>query len=663
MKHDITTPLFHGLSTRLLLWFLLLSLLPLAVLGFSSYYNAKISMQHEATIKLVSIARFKAQQLEGYFTNISKSLIALSRSGSVLGALPAAEIAFKDGGVLSQNYIAVERTYRPLLSHYAQTDENHDLFLISTDGDIVFTLAREKDLGTNLMTGPYQDSVLAKLFAEVMYTHNVGVSGFDFYKPSNKLAGFIATPVFKRNKLVGVLALQVNMNQINRLAIDYSGLGSTGETVLAARDANELMFLTQLRFDAQAAFKRTTEIGSTLALPMQQALQGSGGKGFSTDYRGVNVLAVWQYLPHTRLGMVIKMDITEAFADVDRLTEISLLIALLTVIAVIIAALFISKSLAAPIGRLTNAIRDIEHGDYSGRIKTDSSDEIGELATAFNSMADSLDHQRQQVLVKTAQIKKRSATLAAANEEIKSFAYIVSHDLRSPLVNMKGFSTELQFTLTEINEIITQCSDRLEPDEREEMLRLINEDAPESMQFISTSVDKMDNMLTAILKLSRFGRRELQFEDIDLKAVCNEMLNSLKHQIEAMQTQIHMEELPTIYNDRLVIEQIMGNLLGNAVKYLSPERPGEIHISSSSSNAGITITVSDNGYGIGEDEKDKVFQIFRRGKHTEMKGEGMGLAYVQTLVRAQDGNITFESIENEGSRFIVYLPINKQGKE
>ncbi|PJA32379.1 MAG: hypothetical protein CO187_04305 [Zetaproteobacteria bacterium CG_4_9_14_3_um_filter_53_7] len=446
------------------------------------------------------------------------------------------------------------------------------------------------------------------------------------------------------------------MSQINRMAADYTGLGSTGETVLAARHESEAVFLTPLRFDPNAALTRSAKLGSELALPMQQALQGSGDKGLSIDYRGKEVLAVWQYLPHTRLGMVVKIDSEEAFASIDRFTNILLIIALLTVIGVVVAGLVVSRSLASPIIRLTEVAEQIASGDYSGRIDIDSTDEIGALASAFNNMTDNIDRQRHQIMDKSDQIEKRSATLSAANEEIKSFAYIVSHDLRSPLVNMKGFTGELKFTLEEITEKIEALEDKLAPTEREAIHRLIAEDIPESMAFISTSVDKMDAMLTAILKLSRLGRRVLQFEQVDLTEICNNALASLAHQIETTHTTVLLENMPIIYNDRMVMEQIMGNLIGNAVKYLATDRPGRIRIYAETNNSGTVIYVEDNGRGISDDEKEKVFQIFRRGKHQDVQGEGMGLAYVQTLARAQNGSISFESEENKGSTFTVYLP-------
>ncbi|MES9883545.1 MAG: transporter substrate-binding domain-containing protein [Sedimenticola sp.] len=255
------------------------------------------------------------------------------------------------------------------------------------------------------------------------------------------------------------------------------------------------------------------------------------------------------------------------------------------------------------------------------------------------------------------QVNYKTVALATANEEIKSFAYIVSHDLRSPLVNLKGFTSELEYSLKEISEKTASIVDKLEPEKRKEVHDLLNDDLPESMRFISTSVDKMDHMLSSILKLSRLGRRVLEFEPIDLHSLCNEILSSLSYIIEQTKTEVVLGNLPVILNDRVVMEQILGNMLDNAVKYLDPNRPGSIVISSKASDSGITLSVKDNGRGIQPHEIEKVFQIFRRGMHQNVAGEGMGLSYVQTLVRAQGGRINFEPAPDFGTVFTIYLPL------
>ncbi|MDX8392024.1 MAG: sensor histidine kinase [Mariprofundaceae bacterium] len=548
----------------------------------------------------------------------------------------------------------------------------HDLLIIAKNGDILHTIANENDAGTNLLTGSYKDSQLASAFRKSQKMLQTHISDVAYYEPSAAQALFIVTPIIYDNQLLGAIAGQVNLDSLVEIFKSHTGLGTTGEIVTGILRGDSA-YLEPLKNMSSTSFNLKIPMGASKAKPMQKALQGNVGCAFDVDYRQIDVLAAWGYIPELQMGIAVKIDAEELLAPVRHIQNITLLIVTGIMIFTGIIGYVLSVGITTPIHSLTETAMKYASDNHAIRSDITSRDEIGLLARAFNSMADNIDRfaaaiqEKNKQLLEAAssleqKVKERTATLAAANEEIKSFAYIVSHDLRSPLVNMKGFSGELEFTLRDVSKKIAQIEGELKSADREELKRLIEEDVPESMRFISTSVDKMDAMLTAILNLSRMGRRELQFEKIDLKELCKSVLAPLAFQIKETKTVVTLEELPEIVNDRMVVEQIMGNLIGNAIKYLSPERPGQIRVYSEIGSKGITISVEDNGYGISDDEKEKVFQIFRRGQHQDVVGEGMGLAYVQTLARAQNGSISYTSRVNAGSTFSVYLP-NKNSEE
>jgi signal transduction histidine kinase len=165
----------------------------------------------------------------------------------------------------------------------------------------------------------------------------------------------------------------------------------------------------------------------------------------------------------------------------------------------------------------------------------------------------------------------------------------------------------------------------------------------------------MDGFLNALLKLSRLGRRELQFEIIDVKHLVNETLKTLGHQIETKQVKIQVETLPQIYADRISLEQIFGNILTNAVNYLEPSRPGRVVINASRNTDEIVFSIQDNGRGIAESDNPKIFTPLRRAGAQDVPGEGMGLAYVQTLVGLHGGKLWFESQPNVGTTFFFSI--------
>ena len=252
---------------------------------------------------------------------------------------------------------------------------------------------------------------------------------------------------------------------------------------------------------------------------------------------------------------------------------------------------------------------------------------------------------------------RRSATeLRATNEELKSFVYSVSHDLRAPLVNVKGFTAELERTLKEALELIETFAHGLPEEKRQMLNQLLRKDVPESVAFVGSSIDRMDGLISAMLKLSRFGGRELNPESVDMAALMQFLLKTFAHQIEQKGVAVTFEILPTIIADRMAMEQIMGNLLDNALKYLAPDRPGEISITAEQSEEETVIHIRDNGRGIAPDDIPKIFEIFRRVGSQNIPGEGMGLAYVKALVRRQGGRIWCESEPDKGTMISFTIP-------
>jgi PAS domain S-box-containing protein len=246
-------------------------------------------------------------------------------------------------------------------------------------------------------------------------------------------------------------------------------------------------------------------------------------------------------------------------------------------------------------------------------------------------------------------VKERTRELREANEELKKFAYFVSHDLRAPLINLKGFSAELRSTIDEIRPALEGA--QVEAEKKDRVFRAFQEDIPEALGFIETSVTRMDGLINAVLQLSRAGRRPLDRERIDMKALTETIIRSMEHQIEERQVAVQVEELPDVVADRISMEQIMGNLIDNAVKYLSPQRRGEVRISGERTQDASVFHVHDNGRGISREDAARIFELFRRVGAQDVLGFGMGLNYVQALVRRHGGRIWCESEPGVGTTF------------
>ncbi len=255
-------------------------------------------------------------------------------------------------------------------------------------------------------------------------------------------------------------------------------------------------------------------------------------------------------------------------------------------------------------------------------------------------------------------VRARTSDLQRANDEIQRFAYIVSHDLRSPLVNVMGFTSELETAMKPIGALL-EAAETTAPSIVPTGARLaVREDVPESLGFIRSSTKKMDRLINAILQLSRQGRRTLAPERLDMEAVTRGVIDSLETLARDKGAQVGIEgRLPAVVSDRLAVEQVLSNLVENALKYLQPGRPGHIAVRGASAPGGrLAYEVADNGRGIDPRDHERVFELFRRSGAQDTAGEGIGLAHVRALVYRLGGTIGCSSELGRGSTFTVNLP-------
>lgn len=272
--------------------------------------------------------------------------------------------------------------------------------------------------------------------------------------------------------------------------------------------------------------------------------------------------------------------------------------------------------------------------------------------TALEKARDELEI---RVRNRTKALRDANRALTNANEEVKIFAYIVSHDLRSPLVNLKGFANELSFQMEIVRSALTDVLPHLDEKKALEVKTALVDKVPQALRFIKTATERMDRLINSVLKLSRLGHRELIFQPINTNNLVKKVVDSLAHQIEEKEIRVTVNPLPEVDTDLIALEQIFSNILTNAVQYLDPSRPGEIEISAENTEQEITFHIRDNGRGIADEEMHKVFEIFRRAGKQDVAGEGMGLAYVKTLIHRHGGEITCQSKLGVGSTFSFTL--------
>lgn len=246
-------------------------------------------------------------------------------------------------------------------------------------------------------------------------------------------------------------------------------------------------------------------------------------------------------------------------------------------------------------------------------------------------------------------VAERTADLQDSNAEIQRFAYIVSHDLRAPLVNIMGFTSELQ-----------RLRDTIFPDSSA-LPETVREDFDEAIGFIKSSIDKMDRLIKAILLLARQGTRVFAPESVDMEAMMRSIADGVAHRAQSAGATVAVGPMPRLAIDRIAAEQVFSNLVDNAVKYLRPGVPGTVAVTAEVANGRATFRVADNGRGIDDRDHARVFELFRRSGPQDRPGDGIGLAHVKTLVRQLGGTIHLASTPGQGSTFTVTLPLEPYG--
>ena len=333
----------------------------------------------------------------------------------------------------------------------------------------------------------------------------------------------------------------------------------------------------------------------------------------------------------------------------------------LIILTYLLAARF-QGMISRPILRLAEVTKRITRdADYSVRVKKQGANEIGTLYEGFNNMLEQIHLREKQRDEAEAEQGRLMVELEEKNEELEQVVYVTSHDLRSPLVNIQGFSKELGYSLKEFSSLL--ATEKMPPDVKKKFSLILEEDVPDSLKYILSSTARMDSLLSGLLKLSRVGQTTTTSNNIDMNELITEISNAFEFQIKEGGVEFKVGDLPSCFGNDDQITQMFSNLLNNALKYLDPNRPGKIHITGRQEGDRIIYCVADNGIGIPVKYQKRVFEIFHRLNPEETNGEGLGLTIVSKIISNHGGDIWIESEPGKGSRFFISLSAGKPGKK
>ncbi|MDX8405644.1 MAG: response regulator [Mariprofundus sp.] len=432
----INTPDGPSLRSEILLLCALSLLLVSVVSGSLAYHLLKTRILEENTADQRNIVDNRANLIYSYLTMQTDHLIDISQSHEAATALHQLGRSYRNG-IDSPAYAQQDALHRPHLEAFADRWHFADILLINRKGDVIFTLAHERDFASNLNTGPYRDTGLADVFRQSLQSFSPRQSGFQFYQPAHATAAFMAVPVIHDHHLWGVIAVQLNTDALYDIAGNLAGLGKSGEIVMGMRSTEGVIVTAPLRGDPDAAFKRIIRKDTTMGTPILEATQGKSGQGEFRDWRNIDVVAAWTFIPGLNWGIVAKIDRSEALARLLNIRN-SLFagLGIITLLTLFGVALY-SRRITRPLVQLARTAEAMSSGRVTSYLEpvAASNRETIILSNSFQHMSGEILHYQrgleEEVQARTADLVR----LQTAIEHTDNIIMITNRDAIIEYVN------------------------------------------------------------------------------------------------------------------------------------------------------------------------------------------------------------------------------------
>lgn len=376
-----------------------------------------------------------------------------------------------------------------------------------------------------------------------------------------------------------------------------------------------------------------TDLTRSVDAPPVDVTQGDSVVQYERPGDGV-VLASGRVVPRTPWLVLVEFPRDIAVAPARLFLRQLTLKGVVILLVGLLAAWATSLTLTRPLTRLTHAAELVAAGDYTQPVPVGGRrDELGRLAAAFDVMVARVREAQQRL---EERVRARTAQLQERNEELEAFAYSISHDLRSPLRAMEGFTQAL----------IEDYGDRLDETGRHHAERVV------------TAARTMDRLIDDLLAYSRITRTELPLAPLDLRRLIEESLQQLDADLRSRNARVAVaDSLPAVIGHGPTLAQVLANLVANAIKFVPAERTPDVRITAEPRDGRVRLWVEDNGIGIAPEHHERIFRVFERlHRAAEYPGTGIGLAIVRKAMERMGGSSGLESALGRGSRFWIELP-------
>lgn len=602
------TILFSSLRSRLV-FFVILATLPALALTLYSGSEQRKHAAADVEKEILTLTELATIQQETFIENTRIFLIALSHNPAV------------SSPDLSE--------CRTLLSHLFTEHYAH------------FTSFYVADLNTKVVcSAPFSHATnnlsTCEHYAELIVAQDFVVSDYHLCKETGKAIMAMGYPIHDaQGNFIRVINISIDLSWLNEIA-SQADL-PPGSTLAVFDQAGN--YLTHFPDPKLWIGKSLTQNS-----PLYPILQMSEGSLIAKGPDGVQRIYATTHMncDHGCIKVVLGIPTSVAFAEANRTTTRNLiLLGVATLLAALAAALLAELLIMRQTRALLHTTQELASGNLSARAALPhATGELGQLAQAFDNMADSLEQRSLERDQAERNMREYAAELERSNRELRDFANIASHDMQEPLRKILTFSELLRLRYTD----------------------QLDERASDYLQRMDRAARHLHDLINDLLAYSRITTRAKPFSSVDLNEVARKVLSDLDLQIEESGAKIEVGDLPSLEADPTQMYQLLQNLVSNALKYHAPDRPPQIAIRGDRLADGVCqIQVRDNGIGFDTKYLERMFQPFQRlHGRDEYEGTGMGLAICRKIVERHGGNISAVSAPGQGATFTVTLPLSHQ---
>ncbi|MGQ3686003.1 MAG: ATP-binding protein [Candidatus Loosdrechtia sp.] len=635
---------FLSIKGKLLIFAFSISLIPIITITFVYYLNARKALKQH----IVKQLRASAESKRLHVLSLMETNDVQTRNYSSDGYIRNQFELITRRGASNENLTTRLNTY--LARHKLPLYRYFIAILLVDDHGRVISSSNEELIGTDITYLDVFQEGIKKGYGETF----IGQPHYSSHLKANCI--LISAPLISRQgNTIGVIINAYNLAFLNEITMNHAGMGESVEIYLLNKDN---IMITESRFKQGTSLKQEIQTA-----PILKIIKGDKETAhIYSNYMNIPVIGISVDMPEYNWKLVSEIEKTEAFASLRLLGMVALILGTTGSIAVIGIGIVFAVSVSNPIKMLTEATKWLTSGELNHRVTIKRSDEIGKLAWSFNTMAEELkkeinEHKRaEEALIKSnndlhAEITERkriedelrkqrdhleylTTQLTTANRELESFCYSVSHDLRSPLRSMDGFSKAL----------LEDYPDKLDTQGKNYLHR------------ICAASHHMGQLIDDLLALSRTTRATINYKTVNLSALVKTIVADLMKKEPNRKIRFVATDGLTAHGDPQLLTIALDNLINNAWKFTKNCSIANIEFGASQQDGKTVFFVRDNGVGFDMAYANKLFGAFQRlHSAAEFEGTGIGLATVQRIILRHGGNVWAEGFVNKGATFYFTL--------